>query len=134
MSIIIVTIVFSAILAFVLGLALGFFQKKFKVERDPLADKVRDALPGANCGGCGFPGCDRTSAGLGWCKAHLKQHHAHGPDKMQPLGTPRRRRSTNPPKRQPARRCTFPGCDNPHRQPIVPSRSARSAPQPSNTG
>ncbi len=58
MSIIIVTIGFSAVLAFALGLALGFFQKKFKVERDPKIDEVRAALPGANCGGCGFPGCD----------------------------------------------------------------------------
>ena len=58
MSIIIVTIVFSAVLAFALGLALGFFQKKFKVERDPKIDEVRAALPCANCGGCGCPGCD----------------------------------------------------------------------------
>jgi Na+-translocating ferredoxin:NAD+ oxidoreductase RNF subunit RnfB len=38
--------------------ALAFFGEKFKVERDPLADAIRGALPGANCGGCGFPGCD----------------------------------------------------------------------------
>lgn len=55
---IIITIVFSVVLAFALGLALGFFQKKFHVERDPKIDEVRAALPGANCGGCGFPGCD----------------------------------------------------------------------------
>jgi len=58
MTVILITIVFAAILAFVLGIALGFFQQKFKVERDPKIDEVRAALPGANCGGCGFPGCD----------------------------------------------------------------------------
>lgn len=58
MGIILITIVFSVILAFVLGTALGFFREKFKVERDPKIDEVRGALPGANCGGCGFPGCD----------------------------------------------------------------------------
>jgi RnfABCDGE-type electron transport complex B subunit len=58
MVIIIITIIFSAILAFILGTTLGFFQKKFHVERDPKIDEVRAALPGANCGGCGFPGCD----------------------------------------------------------------------------
>lgn len=56
--IVLITIAFSAILAFVLGTALGFFREKFKVERDPKIDEVREALPGANCGGCGYPGCD----------------------------------------------------------------------------
>jgi RnfABCDGE-type electron transport complex B subunit len=55
---ILITIGFSALLAFFIGVALGWFEKKFKVERDPKIDEVRAALPGANCGGCGFPGCD----------------------------------------------------------------------------
>ena len=58
MSVILITMLFAAILAFVLGIALGFFQKKFHVERDPKIDEVRAALPGANCGACGYPGCD----------------------------------------------------------------------------
>jgi len=55
---ILITIGFSALLAFFIGVSLGWFEKKFKVERDPKIDEVRAALPGANCGGCGFPGCD----------------------------------------------------------------------------
>lgn len=31
--------------------------QKFKVEEDPRIDEVQEALPGANCGGCGFAGC-----------------------------------------------------------------------------
>jgi len=31
--------------------------QKFKVIEDPRIDEVADALPGANCGGCGFAGC-----------------------------------------------------------------------------
>ena len=31
--------------------------QRFKVEEDPRIQEVQDALPGANCGGCGFPGC-----------------------------------------------------------------------------
>lgn len=31
--------------------------QKFKVIEDPRIDDVADALPGANCGGCGFAGC-----------------------------------------------------------------------------
>lgn len=52
------TLGFSAILAFLLGLALGWFKELFKVERDPKIDAVRERLPGVNCGACGYPGCD----------------------------------------------------------------------------
>lgn len=31
--------------------------KKFEVYEDPRISEVQDALPAANCGGCGFPGC-----------------------------------------------------------------------------
>lgn len=30
----------------------------FAVEVDPKVESIRKALPGANCGACGFPGCD----------------------------------------------------------------------------
>ena len=56
--IILTTAIFALILAFVLGFALGFFKKMFAVEEDPLIGQVRECLPGANCGACGFPGCD----------------------------------------------------------------------------
>ena len=31
--------------------------RKFHVEEDPRIEEVQEALPAANCGGCGFPGC-----------------------------------------------------------------------------
>lgn len=31
--------------------------RKFKVYEDPRIDEVAEILPGANCGGCGYPGC-----------------------------------------------------------------------------
>jgi RnfABCDGE-type electron transport complex B subunit len=58
MSIVLVTALFALALAFILGLALGFFKEFFAVEQDPLIGRIREALPGANCGACGFPGCD----------------------------------------------------------------------------
>ena len=41
------------------GMAMVLFgvAKKFKVEEDPRIDEVNELLPGANCGGCGYPGC-----------------------------------------------------------------------------
>jgi len=44
-------------LALVFGLVLGFSAKKFAVESDPNVKWIISILPGANCGGCGFPGC-----------------------------------------------------------------------------
>lgn len=40
------------------GVFLGIAGKKFAVEVDEKEIAVREELPGNNCGGCGFPGCD----------------------------------------------------------------------------
>lgn len=45
------------ILALVAGYLLGLANKVFHVEVDPRIEAVNAALPGANCGGCGFVGC-----------------------------------------------------------------------------
>ncbi|MDK2835544.1 MAG: H+/Na+-translocating ferredoxin:NAD+ oxidoreductase subunit, partial [Thermosediminibacterales bacterium] len=39
------------------GLFLAYASKKFAIETDPRLDAINEALPGANCGACGFPGC-----------------------------------------------------------------------------
>lgn len=39
------------------AVALGFAAKKFAVEVDPRELAILEALPGANCGACGYPGC-----------------------------------------------------------------------------
>jgi electron transport complex protein RnfB len=36
---------------------LFFVAQKFKVIEDPKIDEVEEAVPGANCGGCGYAGC-----------------------------------------------------------------------------
>lgn len=39
------------------AIILYFIAQKFKVVEDPRVDQVEAALPGVNCGGCGFAGC-----------------------------------------------------------------------------
>jgi Na+-translocating ferredoxin:NAD+ oxidoreductase RNF subunit RnfB len=63
-QIILLTLVVSLIVAFVLGFLLGFFKKMFYVPVDERIEQVRAVLPGANCGGCGFPGCDGLAAAI----------------------------------------------------------------------
>ncbi len=41
----------------ILGAALGFAAVKFRVEGDPLVEKIDAILPQTQCGQCGFPGC-----------------------------------------------------------------------------
>ena len=56
-STIIWTIVIIAVLGLVLAVVLYLVAEKFKVQEDPRIDEVEKAMPGANCGGCGFAGC-----------------------------------------------------------------------------
>lgn len=39
------------------AIILYFVAQKFKVEEDSRIGEVESVLPGANCGGCGYPGC-----------------------------------------------------------------------------
>lgn len=39
------------------AIILYFVAQRFKVIEDPNIDLVEEVLPGANCGGCGYPGC-----------------------------------------------------------------------------
>jgi len=48
--------------AFAIGLAIA--NAKLAVARNPLADEILDALPGANCGACGLAGCSAYAEAL----------------------------------------------------------------------
>lgn len=54
---ILLAIAIMALGALVLGAALGFASIKFKVEGDPLVEKIDAILPQTQCGQCGYPGC-----------------------------------------------------------------------------
>ncbi len=44
------------------ALVLFFISRKFEVYEDPRIGEVTEALPAANCGGCGYPGCSGFAA------------------------------------------------------------------------
>ena len=50
-------ILIMALGAIVLGTALGYASVKFKVEGNPLVEKIEAILPQTQCGQCGYPGC-----------------------------------------------------------------------------
>lgn len=50
--------VFFAVFGIVCGLVLAYAAKRFAVKIDPKIEAVRACLPGANCGACGYAGCE----------------------------------------------------------------------------
>ncbi len=60
------TIAFICLFGFglVAAAGLGVASRVFYVEEDPRVAEVEEALPGANCGGCGFPGCSAAAEAI----------------------------------------------------------------------
>ena len=61
-----ILIAFLVILAVALtaGILLLIFSHLFAVEKDETEVKIRECLPGINCGACGYKGCDDYAAAL----------------------------------------------------------------------
>lgn len=55
--IILYTVITLGVIGTLSAVILYFVAQKFKVYEDPRIDETEQALPGANCGGCGFAGC-----------------------------------------------------------------------------
>jgi len=51
-------------LGLVLGLMLGFADRIFAVEVNPIIAQVEGMMPGSQCGQCGFPGCSAAAAAI----------------------------------------------------------------------
>jgi Na+-translocating ferredoxin:NAD+ oxidoreductase RNF subunit RnfB len=56
-SVILTSALSVGLLGLFFGLLLAFASKVFYVKIDERVEIINELLPGANCGGCGFPGC-----------------------------------------------------------------------------
>ena len=54
---ILIAIISLGVIGIIGALLLYWASKKFEVHEDPRIGQVQSVLPGANCGGCGYPGC-----------------------------------------------------------------------------
>ena len=52
-----IDVVMLTVVGVLMALAIGLVVKYFGAKADPLAEKLGELMPGANCGGCGFAGC-----------------------------------------------------------------------------
>lgn len=55
----------------VFGLLLAAAARFFAVHVDPLVEAIKEALPGANCGACGYPGCSNFAEAVAGKKANV---------------------------------------------------------------
>lgn len=62
------------------GIGLALASKIFYVYVDPQIEAVDEALPGANCGGCGYPGCSANAVAIVEGKASPSSCVAGGPE------------------------------------------------------
>ena len=62
------TVIYAVLVLAALGLAFGVLLavagRIFAVKTDPRVEQVRSCLAGANCGACGYPGCDGYAAAV----------------------------------------------------------------------
>ena len=62
------------------GILLLIASKVLAVKTDETEAKITEALPGANCGGCGYPGCDGYAAAVAKGEAPVNKCVAAGPE------------------------------------------------------
>lgn len=60
-------------LGVIFGLVLGYASIRFKVESDPLVDKIDALLPQTQCGQCTYPGCRPYATAIANGEADINQ-------------------------------------------------------------
>ncbi len=60
-----------AAVAVVLGTILGFAAVKFRVQENPLVEKIDAILPQTQCGQCGYPGCKPYASAIAAGEAEI---------------------------------------------------------------
>ncbi len=78
MNVLIATLALS-LLGLAFALLLGVFYRRFAVHVDPKQAAILSALPGSNCGACGFAGCQGLAEAILLSKAEVTGCVAGGP-------------------------------------------------------
>ena len=82
---ILIAIAIMALGAVVLGAALGYAAVRFKVEGDPLVEKIEAILPQTQCGQCGYPGCKPYAEAISNGEAEINQCPPGGDEGVRKL-------------------------------------------------
>jgi electron transport complex protein RnfB len=74
-----------AAIAIVLGAILGFAAIKFRVDENPLVDKIDAVLPQTQCGQCSYPGCKPYATAIAAGEADINRCPPGGEEGIQKL-------------------------------------------------
>ena len=66
-------VILLTLLALLFGVALGYAAIRFRVEGDPIVDKIDAILPQTQCGQCGYPGCKPYAKAIAADEANINQ-------------------------------------------------------------
>lgn len=72
-SSVVTALIIIGLLGLFIGIFLGVAGILFKVHADEREEKIVEALPGNNCGGCGYPGCAGLANAIANGKAPVNQ-------------------------------------------------------------
>ncbi|MFH1287307.1 MAG: RnfABCDGE type electron transport complex subunit B [bacterium] len=86
MNSLVTAVIVLGTIGLIFGLFLAIADEKLKVEIDPLEEKFLGALPGINCGACGYPGCSGYAHQLASGNAPPDKCVAGGHDVAKKLG------------------------------------------------
>ena len=75
---VLIPVLIVAVIGLIAGVGLSLASEFMAVPTDEREEKIRECLPGANCGACGYSGCDGFAAALAAGEAQ--------PDKCAPGG------------------------------------------------
>jgi Na+-translocating ferredoxin:NAD+ oxidoreductase RNF subunit RnfB len=64
MNVILTAVAVLCVIGAVSSAILYIISQRFKTIEDPRIEQVQEALPAANCGGCGFPGCNGFASAI----------------------------------------------------------------------
>jgi len=80
-----ITIGVIIFLSLIIGIALGISAIKFKVDGDPIIEKIDSILPQTQCGQCGYPGCKPYATAIASGEADINQCPPGGEDGIHKL-------------------------------------------------
>ncbi len=85
LTVLLVSMVSMGGLGALFSAGLSLANKRLYVEEDPRIRELTEALPGANCGACGYAGCAHFAENLGMGRAELSACNVASPDAIEEI-------------------------------------------------
>lgn len=76
-----------ALVSGVLGIILALASRVFTVKTDERVEKIKELFPGANCGGCGYAGCEALANAIVQGKAPVNACNSVSEDVIKEIGS-----------------------------------------------